>query len=814
MTARNKRSSRLPYLHRNWTKNISSLDTGISSKMSAQSREAGLKGFGLDDQLQRTAKRRRLDNSYDGFPLFEDYGTSSRALRVEVLKIFHKDSGRFKGAIMSGLINPVQAKDIVHVKARCKLTISGVQGGQSVVLHVDSQVCELQIFKNPAASSSPMVRFPAIKPFIIPEDKIYLERDDDAVFGLAQSYSVLVELESAGGPNWPPLDLMSGHQDETVSPFFSRTQASRQLVLNAAIPDIFHGRHRKEIQLRIKNQSQQDTATNFRMDVDVRWFTCISSQLARRGLDKDVQPSITVFDGNEPLQPLANGVVNGINGANGINGVNINGGGIDSVSPHEEPLPGGENEKPDIVMLNGTPAESTETPTEGDLTPGRARRNRQEVNYNVKQMWATAVGKEPRKRRRAEDAENSQLDAHVITYNLPPEQVQADRFSCLICGAENENLSQLRAHYLSHPQYEFSFEMKRGGCVVHVKSGAFDTIPLRPRVYQLGLPVKPLDLDKYLEGDESWVNSRLGPENGRDVQAKFPHVKVPQTKKIVSRRVSKKKILVPNIKQPLYDPRSKAQLVPGTEVRQLPIDEDWLIRKHREALTDFEDLEAEEMEFMKEWNGYILRKHISSQQYLPRAFLSFVKEKASWIVAKPSRADEFSRHVGMLLARRVLEESVIVEATQRLNEARAFPRPVEEPKEIKSSAGGCTDCGKPVGIADMLICGNKQCEQRLYHGIPHGASLLQPKVSVEAGPAKAQGHVMETRFRGTKGYSQLIIPKDDALVEFDGLRKVAGGGSRGGSQGRSVSPTKKLPARMSPRKQGSASPKKHGSVAK
>lgn len=164
---------------------------------------------------------------------------------------------------------------------------------------------------------------------------------------------------------------------------------------------------------------------------------------------------------------------------------------------------------------------------------------------------------------------------------------------------------------------------------------------------------------------------------------------------------------MPHIKHPLYDPRSKAQLVPGTEVRQIPVDEDWLIRKHREALTDFEDLEAEEMEFMKEWNGFILRKHISSQQYLPRAFLGFVKEKASWIVAKPSRADEFSRHVAMLLARGVIGESVIVEATQRLNEARSQPSKPEEPKEEKSTSGGCAECGKPVGIASMLICGHK-----------------------------------------------------------------------------------------------------------
>ncbi|KAK4455608.1 hypothetical protein QBC34DRAFT_71115 [Podospora aff. communis PSN243] len=707
MTGSTRQSRGLPFLHRNWTKATNHW-IKMGNKSSSQFREptAGPKPLDNEEQFQRAAKRRRLDNNYDGFPLFEDHGSATRALRIEVLKIFHKDSTRYKNGIMNGLVAP-NVKDVAHVKARCKLTISGPQGPHQV-LHVDSQVCDLKVFKNPA-SSSLMVRFASLDPFRIPEDKIYVERDDDAVFGLAKRYSVFIELESAGDPSWPPLDLVSTFNDDEA--FYNRGLPPRQWVLTAAIGDIFNSRHRKEIPLCVRKAPglAQDSVSNFRIDVDVRWFTPISSQLVMRTQEKDVQPSITVFDPHEATRPVVNGITNGINGTHGPNGADV----MTGIEHHpERPVTAGVD-RPVVELTNGVSPEASEEPAEGELTPSRSRRTRQEVNYNVRQMWNTAVGKEPRKRRRT-DEENCQVDEHTITYILPPEQVQTERLGCLICGAENDRFSQLRAHYMSHAQYEFSFDMKPKGTMVTVTSSASDSTPLRPRIYQLGLPVKPLDLDRYVEGDYSWVNSRLGPDDGRDVLAKFPHVKAMQ--KLAPRR-SKKKVYVPNIKQPLFDPRSKVRLVPGTEVRQLPVDDSWLLRKHRDNLGDFLDVDPHEKEYMQEWDTYILPKHISSPQYLPRAFVGFVKEKAAWIVATRSRAHEFSKHAATLLAMRTISEKEIGEATQRINEARAQapPEGAEEPKPKPKSASGCVACGEPVPVSTMLICSNKSCKHRLYH---------------------------------------------------------------------------------------------------
>ncbi|KAJ4307049.1 hypothetical protein N0V88_000424 [Collariella sp. IMI 366227] len=570
MTPPNPRTRGLPFLHRNWLKATNHWNSKMGNKASAQSHE-GAKHSDDGDHSHRTAKRRRIDNDYDGFPLCENYGTAQRALRIEVLKISHKDSPRVKNGILNGVVAP-NIRDVVQVKARCKITICGDKGGEQVVLHVDSQVCDIRVFKNPAGSS-PMARFSSIGPFHIPEDKIFLQRDDDAVFGLANCYSVLIELESAGDINWPPNDLVRVSDEEAL---FNKGLPPRQWVLTASIPDLFSTRNRKSVRLRVKKQPHCDVLTNFLMDMDVRWLTPVSSQARARELNKDILPSISVFDPNASAVPLTNGV----NGVDGING------------SHKLPSVNGDAEAGVNGHLNGLVADAAEEPAEGELTPSRSRRARQDINYNVKQMWNNAVGKETRKRRKLGE-DHGQPDEHTVTYLLPPEQVHTERFSCLLCGAENERLSQLRAHYLSHPQYDFNFEIKpKAGYCVTVKPKPNSNSPLRPRVYQLGLPVKPLDLEKYVNGDDSWVTTRLGPDNDREV---------------------------------FKDGASKTS------------------RTHRDNLQDFIDLHPDEKEYLQEWDAFILRRHLSSDLHLPRHFMQFVREKAGWIVERQARASEFNK---------------------------------------------------------------------------------------------------------------------------------------------------------------------------
>ncbi|KAK4155234.1 hypothetical protein C8A00DRAFT_13717 [Chaetomidium leptoderma] len=709
MTTLHHRNRGLPFLHRNWLKATNHWNSKMGNKVSSQSRDAGDKLADDDDHHnQRPTKRRRVDSDYDGFPLFENHAAAQRALRIEVLKISHKDSLRVKNGILNGAIAP-NVKDVVQIKARCKLTICGFKGGEPVVLHVDSQVCDIRIFKNPAGSS-PMARFASINPFHVPEEKIFLERDDDAVFGLASSYSVRLELESAGDANWPPTDLVPISDEDT---FYSKGLPSRQWVLTASIADVFSSRNRKSARLRVRKQPLNDVATNFLMDMDVRWLTPISSRRRLREQTKEIiQPTISVFDPNEPAVPLVNGNIKLAALHNGVNG------------HHRESLVNGDGDVTVNGQTNGSVADPADELAEGELTPGRSRRTRQDINYNVKQMWNNAVGKETRKRRKLGD-EQCQPEEHTITYLLPPEQVQTDKFACLLCSAENDRLTQLRAHYLSHPQYDFHFEFrpKVGYCVTVKPNADSRDFPLRPRVYQLGLPVKPLDLEKYVNGDDSWVTSRLGPDNGREVfEDTVPN---PTRSKLTTKR-TRKTVLVPKSKQPLFDTLSKVQLQPGTPIPQHLIDDSWLLLKHRDNLQDFIDLNSKEKEYLQEWDTFILRKHVSSEQHLPRNFLRFVREKAAWIVAKQSRGHEFSKHVATLLARRVLPDAVIFEATQLLHDAeerRAAnqgEQQDEEPAQLvrhKATGDCCAACGVAVPVPAMLVCANKKCDNRLYHDI-------------------------------------------------------------------------------------------------
>lgn len=188
-------------------------------------------------------------------------------------------------------------------------------------------------------------------------------------------------------------------------------------------------------------------------------------------------------------------------------------------------------------------------------------------------------------------------------------------------------------------------------------------------------------------------------------------------------------MLVPKTKQPLFDPLSKVQLQPGTPISQREIDDSWLLLKHRDNLQDFIDLNAAEKEYLQAWDAFILRQHISSPQYLPRHFLRFVREKAGWLVARRAHADEFSKHVATLLARRVLPDAAIFEATQLLNDARnrraaatggeqdgkrqededeeAGTDGLLQPSKNKISGGCCNACGEPVPVVTMLVCANK-----------------------------------------------------------------------------------------------------------
>ncbi|KAG8160139.1 hypothetical protein KVR01_009675 [Diaporthe batatas] len=712
MTRSTARTRDLPYLHRNWIIAINYLQ---SAALGFKSNEIHQKlANGHDDHDTRPAKRRRyaenspdsgLGQDLDSLLLPSKPGEIQRAIRIEVLKIAHKDSSRQRhNPALNGTIPPA-IKDAASIRARCKITITTARHmpGEARILYCDSQICTIKTFQNPAGLSQ-MARVYLPQPFHIPEEKIYVERDDDAVFDLADQYSMSLELESAGDRNWPPLNLADTSFDENV--FLGHSSASRHWTLAAEIPKIIDGGRRSGL-LRLHKGSCQGVRTDFVLDVDVRAATALPERHSWNSRERVSPCPATLADQQDETLPLTNGQVNGAY-ANGINGNLVNG-------------------------TSGLIDDDAEEEAEGELTPSRSLRIRGTKNYNLKDLSNRAQGRKGRNR--LAKAELRRADADRILYHLPREsgpvkEVLVLGFACCFCHASHQSLAQLRAHLPSHPQYRFEVSISSGkmGAPVDVSCIAVNGGPfLRPTIYQLGKPTKAFDLDKYVEGDDSWVKSRLGPHNddGPVVSAhKASHARTGQVRPSQRNggRRKEKKVLVPDTKQPLFDSLSKAKLIPGTEVRQSVADDTWLIQKHQDIVQDFIDVDAAEKDYIKQWDAFIHKRHISSDAFISRAVLEFVNEKMPWLLSSQSRIQEFGKHLTVLIARG-LDADTVRQVQSRIQEARSQKPPEPEqassqqpPREAQHrSSKGCAICGRNVRGPQLLICANEECKKPLYH---------------------------------------------------------------------------------------------------
>ncbi|KAJ4410934.1 hypothetical protein N0V82_009124 [Gnomoniopsis sp. IMI 355080] len=697
MAKSHPRQQTLPYLHRNWKACVNSLE--------ADAKIAN----GDDDHDVRPAKRRRYVDSpdsglgpeIDGFVLHEDPVDSQRAMRIEVLKITHKDDTlpAKQNLVVNGNVPTIHG-DVV-TRARCKITVTtpGRTPDDMQILHCDSQMCNIRTSFN-FVGVCRMARVYLPEPFLVPEHKIFVERDDDTVFDFADTYAVRVELESAGDPNWPPLNLTNMvFEDDMIH----IRPSPRHWSLTAEVSNVLN-RGRRSGVLKLRRGFRSVAKTDFVMDIDVRWATSLPAKNPTK--DQALAYLAAVSQNELPDAPsvLTNGNVNGDH----VNG-NVSDGHL--VNGH---------------LTNGhlqLVEDDVEEDAEGELTPSRSLRVRGSKNYNLKDLSAKAQGRQPRKR--AKITETQKADSDRIMYRLPKEavpvkEVVTSGFSCCVCHATHQSLAQLRAHLFSHAQYRFEVSLTPGkpGYQLDVFYVADSSgVSLRPKVYSLGKPTKLFDLERYIEGDDSWVTSRLGPNNEEStsvvVSRKIPHPRAPRaSQRTAIRPKHQKKVLVPYTQQPLFDPLSKAKLVPGTEIRRTFPDDAWLIQKHRDIVQDFCDVDASEKEYIKEWDAFIQKKHIVSEAFIGRAVVEFVTEKARWLLESPSRTMEFGKHLTVLIARGVGEETIkLVQA--KLSEARiqklsAQAPAVELPKEPpKRDPKGCAVCGKIVRGPSLLLCANE-----------------------------------------------------------------------------------------------------------
>ncbi|KAB5583361.1 hypothetical protein GE09DRAFT_298574 [Coniochaeta sp. 2T2.1] len=672
-----------PYLQRNWL-------TTMGSAVHQMDHE---------ENENRPSKRRRVSkNSLDlgiGLEALDAAALTTspeKAVRIHLLRVVHKVSTRVRAGI-AGLV-PLPNSEGLEARARCRISISGggLRGADHHLL-VDSQICTIKAFKNPHGPS-PMLRIHLPQPFHIPQDKILVPGDDDDVFALAKRYTANIQLESAGDSNWPPEFLSPANNAGWLNNQGGTPR--RQWILHATVDDLFNC-GRKAIPLDLAKRPDVLLSTNYVLDVDVRWSTALPANKIKP-VDKDVRASITCYAEDDVMDVDHTTETNGVNGhAHGVNGAN------------------GHHANGDVELANGELLDEMDEQAEGDLTPGRRRRARPQINYNLKLLSDKAQKKE-RRRREKQAPQNGTAEVvedSGVTY-LFPDKLHLDGCCCIFCGTDLRSFELLRAHCkLNHDDFDFQFAANSKTVTVTAHLQRPVTPPLSPKELHLGPPVDgPLDLPAYLEGDDTWVRARQGSQDDREVRPaqtaaqKKPAAADPNKIPSLVPRGKPKKIIVPRTKTTLYHPFSKAPLEPGTVMDRWQVDEDWLIRKHSDTLADYMDIEPYELEFMQEWDRYFLPLHLSSEMYLPAHYLVFVRDKADWIVAKQHRSIEFSKSMAVLHARAVIKEEHITKALAILDEARARRKAKEDAGELeaeeepaqqatlqKSEGAGCARCG-------------------------------------------------------------------------------------------------------------------------
>ncbi|KAG5926998.1 hypothetical protein E4U42_002715 [Claviceps africana] len=710
MTARSPCRRTPPFLQRTWLKGVKALQKSPAMGSMISTTPHQLPHIDDGDDA-RSAKRRRMSShdSLDHDNLIASPGTSQSGstLRIEVLKLLHKDSKKVKS------YQGTAPRDVLTSNARCKVTIFDTSSSPPQVLYCQSQMCDLISFMNPAGPYR-IARVDMPKPFFVPKYSILINRPDDERFDLSDSYQLSIELEAANTRHWPPLSSDDfGIPSESLHTPWGSTQ---HWILSSKF-DSVQGRLKTPLNLSARYPgSQSSFQTNYVMDIDLRWTAGFQ---AFRKLDRDSKHCITAVD---PDVADSDGVLSPRGVFPFVNGTHHHTASAENRKDQDEELA-------------------------GDQTPSRSLRAREKNKiYNLKVLSDQQLGRERKQRvRNLNDAASEGRVQYVLPAYQP---VSLDYYRCISCGVYHDSMDQLQLHLqISHPTYDYTLEASNDDGPLFRVSALEGSTVSPVKTFHLGRNIKPFHIRSVVSGDQTWFMSRLGPDVDDSLEsptksalgrtkAASPILKAHKICPLRSEEKQPKRNVVPDIAQPLFHPISRARLKPGQDVPQNAPDNTWLIHKHRESISDFSDVTAAEKEYIWEWDGFVLREGVTSAAYFPQTWLRFVKDKASWLVGAEQRMLELAKHVSVLQARNALDDEDLRQAFRYINEARAKrPKPAEAlesgatshaPKDksakqsprtsqIRRGANGCVICQLPVQGPRLLLCGNKDCLKRLYH---------------------------------------------------------------------------------------------------
>ncbi|KXJ96636.1 hypothetical protein Micbo1qcDRAFT_191336 [Microdochium bolleyi] len=627
-----------------------------------------------DDNGPRPAKRRRLSPGSADQVLSDAVSRIlpdepcdlEKALRIEVLKIT-QPRGTGPSPEVPARSNDAappakQDQEVARIRCRCKLTIYRAPRPREIrILYCDSQLCSVKVSAE-ADAGQRMARVYLARPFHIPAEKICVLREDDGMFALEDSYFIQVELESAGDPQWPPHALIG------ISQQGDPKDEGKHWVLSAQTTYHFE-KHRTTAPVKIRKHPGEADDLGLVMDIDLRWSTNHPGPPPPpKALDSPIEAKVLV---NGALEPLSNGQLNQSTESLGAARAG------DSHEPQEE----------DFDDLGEA------------VTPTRALRQKKKQIYNLKALSDKARGRGSKEQKRQSKATENDLEPGRVTWVLPQlGAVATSDYGCIRCYATHLSHAQLMEHVKSHPEYKFRLDF--GG-----KQG------MRIMVSQYGQATpEPDDVE---EEPVREATPRKQPKP-RALQQKH---------RLLPVKPKDPRQLIPDNKQPLYNRVTKATLVPGAMIEPPPVDDSWLMQKHRDVILDYSDVHAEEKEYICEWDAFVLQQRVTSEPHLQNVYLSFIEEKATWLTSRQSRMIEFAKHLTYLKARNSLSQETIIKAFAILRDGKAeLPEePPQEPKsssprvEGRNSASGCGVCGQPVRGPSTLICDNEDCARPFYH---------------------------------------------------------------------------------------------------
>lgn len=432
-----KRDS-LPFIHRAWKSAVDHLPYGMGIKLSTATADTPING----DDVSRPLKRRRVveasPEAARAVPsrlLSENPDDVEKALRIEVLSVTRADTSNPRPANLHYGNGSPEKKDIPVIKATCRVLVCE-WGPPNLcrVLHCDSQICNFKVFRD----SDDICRTARIylpTPFQIPAGKLLIQRQDERGFNLGDEYLIRVEIESAGDPKWPPMDLLPKAQANNEPDFGD----PRRWILSAQLIYAFEkGRASGDVTIRRK---KEEVPLGLAMDMDLRWSTChVAASPARFG-DSAPPPDIKANHLDGALESLTNGHVNG----------------------RAESVP---NDRRRAESERTGLAEDEEEHEEA-TTPSRSLRTRGKQNYNLKLLSDKARGKERKERKRRKLA-TLERKGGSVTWAVPLiGEFTLENYHCIRCFATHSSMQMLQKHLEDHTDIMYTVDVAQACIRIH-----------------------------------------------------------------------------------------------------------------------------------------------------------------------------------------------------------------------------------------------------------------------------------------------------------------------------------------------------------